>query len=379
VTYLEEQKVRSARLIFLMVAGAIGIMLLVIGVYQLVEFMDSTAFCGELCHNVMYPEFTTFQASPHSRVTCSECHVGSGADYLVRSKLSGLPLVVTTITGTYDRPIRTPVENLRPARETCQQCHRPEIFLGDVVRVHTTYLQDEVNTEKVDTRVLRIGGGEAEVARDIHWHIAAEVWYLPLDRQRQDIAWVGVVDKNGDLTEYYDMERVAEASPERVQEEGRLMDCIDCHNRATHVFQSPEELIDHAIVQGRIDRSLPYIKREAMKALNTLSPSLEEAYRKVDAIEDFYRANHPDVFQRQRAVISSTVTVLKEIAKLTTFPEMNVSWQTYNDEVSHIESPGCLRCHGKLVQTTVGPGKDKPVRDDCQLCHYFQAGNAAAP
>ncbi|MDP2918628.1 MAG: NapC/NirT family cytochrome c [Dehalococcoidia bacterium] len=379
MTYLEEEKVRSARLIFLMIAGAIGIMLLVIGVYQLVEFMDSTSFCGELCHNVMYPEFTTFQASPHSRVTCSQCHVGSGADYLVRSKLSGLPLVITTITGTYDRPIPTPVENLRPARETCEQCHRPEIFLGDVVRVHTTFLQDEANTERVDTRILRIGGGEKEVARDIHWHIAAEVWYLPVDKQRQEITWVGVVDKNGDLTEYYDMDRVAEASPERVQKEARLMDCIDCHNRATHIFQSPEELIDHAVVQGRINRSLPYIKREAMKALNTLSPSLEDAYRKVEAIEDFYRASYPDVFQRQRAELASNIKVLKEIARLTTFPEMKVSWQTYNNEVSHIESPGCLRCHGKLIQTTVGPQKDKPIRDDCQLCHYFQAGNAAAP
>ena len=121
MTQMEEQRVRRTRLIFLMVAGAIGIMFLVIGVYQLVEFMDSTAFCGKLCHTVMYPEYTVYQGSPHSSVTCSECHVGSGADYLVKSKLSGIPLIITTLTGSYDRPIATPVNNLRPERETCEQ------------------------------------------------------------------------------------------------------------------------------------------------------------------------------------------------------------------------------------------------------------------
>src|SRR4030042_1583637 len=170
---MEYRKRHREKLLFLMFAGAIGIILLVLGGYQLMEFMDSTAFCGRLCHQVMYPEYTTYQASPHSRVSCSECHVGSGADYLVKSKLSGIPLIFATISGTYDRPIPTPVENLRPARETCEQCHRPEKFAGDLVRVHTTYETDEANTEKVDTRVLRVGGGESDIARDIHWHLAA--------------------------------------------------------------------------------------------------------------------------------------------------------------------------------------------------------------
>ena len=161
------RKKHREKLVFLMVAGAIGIILLVIGGYQLIEFTDSTAFCGRLCHQVMYPEYTAYQASPHSRVLCSECHVGSGAGYLVKSKLSGVPQFIAVATSTYDRPIPTPVENLRPARETCAQCHRPERFAGDLVRVHTTYETDETNTEHVDTRVLRVGGGELEAARKL--------------------------------------------------------------------------------------------------------------------------------------------------------------------------------------------------------------------
>ena len=249
-------KERRGKLLFLMIAGAIGIMFLVIGVYQLVEFSDSTAFCGRLCHTVMYPEYTVYQASPHSQVTCAECHVGSGADYLVKSKLSGIPLIFTTITGTYDRPIPTPVSNLRPARETCGQCHRPETFLGDVVISTTTYQEDSANTAKTDTRILRVGGGQGETARDIHWHIANTVYYVPMDEKRNQIGWVGVEDAQGNLTEYVDSAVESQITTDRIQKEKRLMDCIDCHNRATHVFRSPESLIDEAMMQGRIDTSL---------------------------------------------------------------------------------------------------------------------------
>ncbi len=368
---MEYPKQRRAKVLFLMFGGAIGIILLVIGGYQLVEFMDSDAFCGRLCHEVMYPEYTAYQASPHSRVFCSECHVGSGADYLVKSKLSGIPLIFVTATGTYDRPISTPVENLRPARETCEQCHRPERFAGDLVRVHTSYLPDEQNTKKVDTRVLRVGGGEFEVARDIHWHISARVWYLALDEKRQEIGWVGIEDNNGKLREYIDPERTAEISPQRIENEKRLMDCIDCHNRATHIFRSPDELIDTALAQGKIDSSLPFIKREGLKALDPPSPSLAQAMAKVEAIKEFYRISYPQVYQEKEPVINAAITELKEIARLTTFPDMKVSWETYLDNIAHQESPGCFRCHGKLVTTTVEQ-KDKVVDATCESCHYFE-------
>lgn len=376
MTQMEEQRLRRSKLVFLMVAGAIGIMFLVIGVYQLVTFMDSTAFCGKLCHGVMYPEYTVYQSSPHSSVTCAECHVGSGADYLVKSKLSGIPLIITTLTGSYDRPIPTPVKNLRPARETCEQCHRPSMFFGDVVLTHTTFAQDAANTATTDTRILRVGGGQTEVAKDIHWHVASEVWYLPLDAKRNDIAWVGVVDKNGQVTEYYNMSEVGQVTNDRVQKEARLMDCIDCHNRATHVFRSPEELIDDAMLQGLIDPSLPYIKREAMQALGTSAASLDEAFAKVEAIQNFYKTNYPDLANYKQTQIASAINQLKTVATLTTFPNMKVDWTSYPDNVSHIDSPGCMRCHGKLVATS-GPQQGQTVGADCTLCHYFQTGNPA--
>jgi len=198
---------RREKMLFLVFAGAISLMLLVVSSYQLYDYTDSVAFCGRICHKVMYPEYTTYQASPHSRVRCTECHVGPGADYLVKSKISGIPQIFFTITGTYPRPIETPVENLRPARETCEQCHWPEKFSGDLVRYRIGYRADEFNTEKIDSRVLRVGGGKAGVASGIHWHVLANVWYLPLDEKRQEIAWVGVEGVFGGITEYIDPEK----------------------------------------------------------------------------------------------------------------------------------------------------------------------------
>ncbi len=77
----------------------------------------------------------------HARVACVDCHIGPGASWFVQSKLSGLRQVLAVMSDDFSRPIPTPVENLRPARDTCEQCHWPEKFAGDrlVARQHFGY------------------------------------------------------------------------------------------------------------------------------------------------------------------------------------------------------------------------------------------------
>lgn len=362
---LRRNRRRRQRLLFLVFGGAVGLVMLVIGSYQMLEFMDSTDFCGRLCHDVMYPEFTTYEASPHSRVECVDCHVGSGASYLVKSKASGVPQMFASLFNTFSRPISTPVENLRPARETCEACHWPEKFSGDLVRTHRSYLPDEENTEQVDTRIFKVGGGGFDSAEGIHWHIGAEVWYLPLDDKRREIAWVGVEVEGGGLQVYVDPKLADEATPERLAAEKRLMDCADCHNRATHIFYSPEELIDMALAEGSIDLSLPFIKREGLEALDPANPSLEQAIERVRAIEEFYRTSYPEVHAENEDLIDRAIVELEEVARLTTFAEMKVDWQTHFDFVSH---EGCFRCHGELIAVS-GDQKGEPIDAGCNLCH----------
>ena len=360
------------KLFFLMSAGAVGIILLVVGGYQLVQFTDSTAFCGRLCHRVMYPEFTVYQASPHSRVLCVNCHVGPGAGYLVKSKLAGVPLIFATLTGNYDRPIPAPVHSLRPARETCEQCHWPQRFTGDFAVQHTTYAPDENNTSSTDTRILRVGGGQAAAAQGIHWHVASTMYYLPLDDARQDIGWVSVETPQGRI-EYINPGEAVQVTDARIKKDKRLMDCVDCHNRATHQFNSPEDLLDNALVQGQIDASLPYLKRVATAALDPENPSLQQAYDKVEAIKDFYSTSYPDVYRQKSVAIDEAVGVIKGIAVLTTFPDMRVNWNTYLNNIGHQSSPGCFRCHGRLVAKN-GPRQGQTISANCTLCHYLVQG-----
>ena len=195
---------------------------------------------------------------------------------------------------------------------------------------------------------------------------------MPLNEKRTEIGWVGVVQEDGTMVEYADASKAAEISPDLIAKEKRLMDCMDCHNRATHVFNSPEKLIDTAFVQGKLDASLPYLKREAMKALDPVNESLDAAFAKVEAIREFYGASYPAVDASQGDAIERAVVVLREVARLTTFPSMNVSWNSYVNNAAHSgESPGCFRCHGKLVATS-GPTAGKPVDAGCESCHFFQ-------
>jgi len=314
----------------------------------------------------MYPEYTTYEASPHGRVDCIDCHVGSGASYFVQSKASGVPQIFATIFNTYERPVPTPVANLRPARETCEACHWPERFSGDFVRYHVTYEQDEANTQNVDQRIFKVGGGQFEAASDIHWHIGANVWYLPLDRERQEIPWVGVADGDGNLEVYVDPSAVDDITSKALEDNKRLMDCIDCHNRATHVFYSPGELIDRALAEGRIDQELPYIKREGVKALDPVSSSLDEALTNVRSVEDFYRESYPDVYAEKGEAIQQAIVELENVARLTTFSHMQVDWTTHIDNLSH---EGCFRCHGSLVAVS-GSQKGEVIDAGCTLCHY---------
>ncbi|MBI4342918.1 MAG: NapC/NirT family cytochrome c, partial [Candidatus Omnitrophica bacterium] len=159
--------------------------------YRAYHFTESVKFCGLLCHQVMKPEYTAYQHSPHARVACVQCHVGPGADWFVRSKLSGLYQVYSVVANKYSRPIPTPVRNLRPAQETCEQCHWPSKFFGAQQKTFHHYLADEQNSPWQIEMLLKIGGGDPAVGdpTGIHWHmnIKNEIEYIAADERREVI------------------------------------------------------------------------------------------------------------------------------------------------------------------------------------------------
>src|SRR6266542_6861237 len=207
---LNDPRARRAFLTFLFLMF-IFISASAFGSYQAYEFSDSVSFCGQTCHTVMKPEFVAYRAGAHARVRCVDCHVGPGAGWYVRSKISGAYQMYSVTFNKYPRPITTPVHNLRPAPETCEQCHWPEKFFGAQLKVFNHYGYDEQNTLRQRRLLINVGGGSPTtgLVTGIHWHmnIANEITYVSTDDHRQVIPWVQIKDRQGNVTQYYDRTR----------------------------------------------------------------------------------------------------------------------------------------------------------------------------
>ncbi|MBI4454387.1 MAG: cytochrome c3 family protein [Acidobacteria bacterium] len=372
---------RTRGIFFSIVAVTVLILALISTVsYRAYQFTDSVIFCGQLCHSVMNPEYTAYQASPHSRVACADCHVGPGATWFVRSKLSGSYQIYSVLSKKFPRPITTPIENLRPARETCEHCHWPEKFFGAQLKVINRFEYDEKNNVRQIQMLIRTGGGSPTtgITTGIHWHmnIANEVWYAATDPQRQKIPWVRVKDMQGRVTEYFD--GGAPLSDEQLKKrEIRRMDCMDCHNRPSHIFRDPDAAVDNALLTQLVDRTLPYIKREAVRALGQPYPDTETALERIaTTLDSFYFTRYPAIYDRRRDTIKKAIGQIQQIYQTNFFPEMKVDWRTHPDNIGHTLYPGCFRCHeGKHISR-----EGKVIRRDCQLCHAIigqetQVGN----
>jgi hypothetical protein len=360
---------RHRRNFFLFTGGTfVFLMLTAFGSYKTYHFSESVEFCGLVCHSVMEPEYVTHQLGAHARITCAECHIGSGATWFVKSKISGLYQVYSTAFDKYSRPIATPVHNLRPAQETCEQCHWPQKFTGNLDRLYPRYLADDDNTPYHVRLSLKVGGGDPRrgPVGGIHWHmtVANKVEYIATDPQRQEIPWVRVTSQAGEVTEY----RVSGFTDDPSHHVIRTMDCVDCHNRPAHVYLSPNEAVDRALYIGRLDRSLEGLKRTAVELLTAEYASREEALAAIAAgVADVW----PD-----DARITATTAEIQQIYSDNFFPGMKVTWEAYPNNLSHKDWPGCFRCHSDEHVST--DGRQISPMSDCNACHTILAQGSTA-
>ena len=369
---LDLNQPRQRAIVFgVLVLTLVNAVIVSLAAYRGIEFMDSVTFCGQVCHEVMQPEFVAYQNGPHARVTCTQCHIGPGAPWFVRSKLSGTRQVFAVTLNTFSRPIPSPVENLRPAREVCEQCHWPEKFHGDKIYVRKEFASDEANSETTHTLRVHVGGGSDAlgVASGIHWHmvVANRVEYIATDDKRQVIPWVKLTDRFGVVKEY-----VAEGVTQAQLDAGerRTMDCMDCHNRPSHTFAaSAERAVDAAIAAGEISRELPFVRREAVAALTA---SYETREAGADAIAQklrtFFRTSYPDLYAHKRQEVERAVTAAQTAYARNVFPSMKVGWGTYPNNIGHMDFPGCFRCHDDTHKAKDG----SLIRQDCDLCHTIE-------
>jgi nitrate/TMAO reductase-like tetraheme cytochrome c subunit len=340
------------------------------GSYRSFEWTESTEFCGKTCHSVMSPEFTAYENSPHARVKCVECHVGAGAGWYVKSKLSGAYQVYAVMANVYPRPIPTPIRNLRPAQETCEQCHWPSHFSGEKKFVNTYFKGDSANTRWTIALLMKIGGGSPDrtPAGGIHWHmnIANEITYVATDTQRQVIPWVKFKNKQtGAEVEYVSTDAAVSADSLRKLETHRV-DCIDCHNRPSHIYRPPVRIVDVSMALGHISTELPKVKPAAIQALVQPYTSTRAAMDSIPLfMNQYYTENYPEVAANKKELIAQASEELKTQYQRNFFPQMKVSWRSYPNDIGHQTSLGCFRCHdGKHVSST-----GKIISKNCNSCH----------
>lgn len=370
---LNDERHRNAFFIF--IAGTIVFLFMsAFGSYEAYHFTESVEFCGKLCHQVMKPQYQAYQDSPHAQVACVACHVGPGAGWYVRSKLSGLYQVYATLTETYPRPIPTPIENLRPARVVCEQCHWPKKFYDYSILYNKKYLADPDNTEWNLRLIMKVGAESPEnrLQKGIHWHLNPEVKieYIAADRRRQVIPWVRYTNLgSGRVTVYQDLNEPLAAALFK-KENIRVMDCIDCHNQPSHRYLSPSDFIDQGLASGEIPRELPNIKSAAVAACSEEYPSSRAAIEGIRrSLTTYYRQHDLDANPQKQKLVDQAVKGVQRRFSRNIFPEMRVRWTEFPYNNGHLEFAGCFRCHdGKHAASN-----SIAIRKDCDLCHLINA------
>lgn len=341
------------------------------GGYEAANYLDSQQFCGTLCHEVMSPTYEAYVDSPHARVTCVECHIGEGASWFVKSKISGMRQVAAVLFDTYQRPIPTPVHNLRPARDTCEHCHWPDKFSGDRLVVRKHYEEDEQNSQTVTVLVLKTGGTRPDgTASGIHWHVHPDnkVEYYSPNGKRDAIPWIRWTDRSG-KQHVFTAESYEGGEPPA--EELRTMDCIDCHNQPSHAFEAPERALDNAITAGLVSRELPFVRKLGLEALRLgwTRDNVEAGILK--HLQDYYGSNGA-LSDAAKAALEPSAKAIAAIWQRNVHPAMGITWGTYPNFIGH---GGCMRCHDGEHMTAEGDA----ITMECATCHVTLAQREANP
>ena len=364
---LDFSNLAQRRRLFIFALAALGFVILsAFGSYETYHYSESTKFCGQVCHAAMNPEWVTYKRGVHARVDCVECHVGSGAQWFIKAKLNGTHQLIAFTLDNYNRPIGTPLKNLRPAQDTCEKCHWPEKFAGNVEINFQHFLSDKKNTPFTARMLLHVNKSQpGHPPGGIHWHVseAERVEYFASDEKRQVIPWMRVTNRLDGTSRIFRTEEFkGEPPPDKI----RVMDCMDCHNRPAHVFPTANEAVERSLAAGTLTSKLPNMKRVAVQAMTQKEITKDtEAPQK---IADFMRAKYNE--PEQAADLPAAIAEVQKVFASAIFAERKADWRVYPNNIGHKDWPGCFRCHDDKHKTALG---QKVRSSDCTSCHTILA------
>jgi hypothetical protein len=354
--------------LFLLGLTAINVVFMLGASTRTLHFMESAEFCGTACHNVMSPEYIAYKDSPHANIPCIECHVGEGVGALIETKLSGARMMFKAITNTYSRPIPTPVHNLRPANATCEKCHWPEKKYNTRLKQIVHYKNDENNTPQYSTLNLKIDNKNG----GIHWHINPEnkIKYASKNNDRDIMVWVDQLQDDGSWVRYSNKK---EKENSEFDYHIKEMDCVDCHNRVAHIFESPEKSIEKLITNGKISSTLPFIRKEAIDAVTGFTHDNNLGFTQIENhLQSYYNNKYPQFSENK---LDQAIGEIQKVYSKNIHSQMNIDWNTYPNHLGHQETDGCFRCHNNNMVNQNGIH----IRSDCTMCHSILANDSDKP
>ena len=246
--------------------------------------------------------------------------------------------------------------------------------------VHTEYAEDEGNS--ATTTVLFDEGRRAPGTGSVGIHGAhladnTHIEYITTDPKRQMIPQVIYTAADGKQTIYNATD--TKVTPEELARgERRTMDCIDCHNRPTHMFPTARPRAgrrdghrQHQPLAARSSRSRRWPRCKKNYPDRDTGARADRGYAAAGSIKHSY----PQVYAQDQGGSSNAIAAVQAIYARNIFPEMKVTWGTYLNNLGHMDSPGCFRCHDGSHTSADG----RTIPNDCATCHELMAMDEKNP
>jgi hypothetical protein len=307
-----------------------------------------------------------------ARTSCEvECHLGRISTFAAVAAKSGHIAHAWAFVFGYERP--TYASSFSGTKDTCEGCHTNHPHRHNVVNTEKRFSTDRQNTETKLTLTVRLNGRNFtnEDSRGVNWHASGAVRFIADDPQNLGIRWVEVTLPDGSKKIYNDV-RAPLNEADIKKAEIQVMDCVACHNRAGHPFLNPEEEVDAALADGRLDSDLPFIKARVVELFMQEFETEEDARALVHDAWESYAEEFPEVETDNPAAWNSAFQFLHEHLELmgnlmvrSQFMEEGVSWRSFPDHNGHNLDPGCFRCHSGRLQSAEGT----PIPVNCTTCH----------
>jgi len=71
------------------------------------------------------------------------------------------------------------------------------------------------------------------------------------------------------------------------------------------------------------------------------------------------------VYSKKLPAIKQAITEVQRVFSTNIFPEMKLDWRTHPNNIGHLYSEGCFRCHDGQHVSKEG----KVIARDCNSCH----------